>query len=92
MRIQSTILGYQAYASLSVGLVLERGGERQTFSLLITVNFPVVLRQLLLIGGVSDWSHMKGQWVRVERDEAGYLKRIGHIGNEDWLEIPGADQ
>jgi hypothetical protein len=33
---------------------------------------------------------MKSQWVRVERDEAGNLVRIGHIGNEDWLEIPGS--
>ena len=93
MRIQSTILGYQAHASvLSIGLVLERGGTRQPliFPLTEHVHFPALLRQLLLISGTSAWEHMKSQWVRVERDEAGNLARIGHIGNEDWLEIPGS--
>ena len=88
MRIQSTILGFYGHASvLSIGLVLERGGERQPYSERVGSDLYVMLRRLLLIGECNDWSQMKGKWVRVERDEAGNLARIGHIANEDWLDL-----
>jgi hypothetical protein len=42
---------------------------------------------MLLVGGVREWDNLKGKYVRIERNGEGRIVRLGHIINEDWLEI-----
>jgi hypothetical protein len=50
------------------------------------LNFAKLLPALLLVCGAVEWEHVKGKYVRIERDKDGAIARLGHIVHDDWFQ------
>lgn len=91
-KITGTMLGYEDHGILTCLLNLRQEGTAQGFGgyrldapkgWSIYTDFWV--KRILEVVGVECWEDLKGKYVRVDGDEWGAIKGIGHITDDKWF-------
>ena len=90
-QIESVLLGYKCNGMLSCYLYLKQeclgqgfGGYRLDSPLGDSIECGRWIRGILHAVGVTDWSDLKGKYVRVDGDDT-RIKGIGHITHDKWF-------
>lgn len=96
-RIRSTMLWIEDHGIMTFFLNLEWSGAGQGFvgyaldskaGEIGHVKSIICLRRILETVGVEKWEDLKGQLIRIKKDdEWGQIKAIGHIIDDKWLDI-----
>ena len=87
-RIKAVMLGFGDHGEPTLWITCEQGSTVQGYGGidLRAVDFAKMLLALLRVCGAREWDHLKGKYVRIERDKNEAIARLGHIINDDWLE------
>lgn len=88
-KIKSSFLGYEDHGILTCFLYLEQESSSQSFGG-FRLDAPkdgnsylgtFWIKRILETVGVSEWSDLTGKYVRVDGEDFGDIKGIGHIIN-----------
>jgi len=90
--IESTMLGYEDHGMLTCFLNLKQqglgqgfGGYRLDSSKGWSLGTDFWVKRILQVTGVGKWEDLKGTYVRVEGEDFGVIKGIGHITDDKWF-------
>ena len=91
-KIASTMLGYESYGVLTCLLLLEQGATGQSFGG-YRLDAPDGnseecgrwVKEILRVVGVGRWEDVAGKYIRVDGEEWGKIKGIGHITEDKWF-------
>ena len=96
-RIRSTMLGIEDHGIMTFFLNLEWSGAGQGFGGYALdgksgeighAKSIICLRRILETVGVEKWEDLKGQLIRIKKDdEWGTIKTIGRILEDKWFDI-----
>lgn len=92
-KIKGTMLGYEDHGILTCFIILEQEGAGQGFGgfrLDAPKDADSVLgtfwiKRILNTVGVSKWEDLAGNYVRVEGEDFGEIRGIGHITDNKWF-------
>lgn len=92
-KIKNTMLGYEDHGILTCYLRLEQEGSSQVFGG-YRLDAPkdkqselgsFWIKRILKTVGVRKWEELKDKYVRVDGEDYGEIRGIGHIIDDNWF-------
>lgn len=99
MSEHSTMLGYERHGILSIYITIEGDGWGCAFGGYALDTYDDALKrrvgtafgcqfliEVLRVVGVDSWETLTGQYVRVETEGWGRIRKLGHITKDQWFD------